>query len=669
MKSYLCLAILCWCNIFYAGKSFSQSNIDSLLSLLQKEQTDTGKSRLYLEIGNLHSQMGDSMDAHYAVKGLELARKEKWDAGYGRACILLSRIYRERSEYPRALEYGREAFEAYKKINDKDGMARALQSDAQVYTYAGLFTKALEISYASVALFEEVNDKAGLAGAYITMGACYRSLDDNKQALQFYEKALALNKEIGNKINIGKSIGNLGVVYETTGQYDKAAVNYKMAKKIFEEIGDEYALALLYSNEGDLFSKMGNYTASYNSLMLALEKEQKLGREIFIGTIHHTLGELFLLAARTPGIRSRMPLPFHKGTEALRNEALGHFKIQLEIGKQISDLTLLRNGNEMLSIASEELGNYKEALAYYKEGSRYKDSILNDENKQKIVGMEIGHLTETKDREISLLNKDKELQAAALERKNLLLYFILAGIAIISIFSYTLVRSYHKKKEAQYSQQISEVEMQVLRLQMNPHFIFNSLNAINKYILNNDRQEASSYLAKFSGLMRLTLENSRLPEVILAQDLHALELYMQLESLRFSHGFRYRIDVAPEIDKENTLIPPMLLQPFVENAILHGIRDKTDGEIDVRIVIEGASLRCIVQDNGDGLAAKSAHETPGEKNKHVSMSVKITQERLRIIERLKKVPTSFAIISGDGEKKKERPGVKVELVIPYELAF
>src|SRR6185295_6580718 len=142
-----------------------------------------------------------------------------------------------------------------------------------------------------------------------------------------------------------------------------------------------------------------------------------------------------------------------------------------------------------------------------------------------------------------------------------------------------------------------EVEMKALRAQMNPHFIFNSLHSINKYVMENDRENASAYLSKFSNLMRLILENSREHEVALAEDLHALELYIQLESLRFKNKFKYLIETDPAIDKENTLIPPLLLQPFVENAIIHGIQNKESGLIRISVKKENNMIKCAVEDN------------------------------------------------------------------------
>ena len=167
--------------------------------------------------------------------------------------------------------------------------------------------------------------------------------------------------------------------------------------------------------------------------------------------------------------------------------------------------------------------------------------------------------------------------------------------------------------------------------------------------------------------MRLTLEHSREKEVSLARDLSALELYMQLESLRFMNKFQYAIHVDPAIDKENVLIPPMLLQPFVENSIIHGIQHKEGGLIEIAIRKEGDLLRCMVEDNGVG-RKKSLDFKLTEDTKRVSLGVKITQERLQIINKLKKVKTAI-FITDLADINPVKTGLRIELLLPFENAF
>ena len=184
--------------------------------------------------------------------------------------------------------------------------------------------------------------------------------------------------------------------------------------------------------------------------------------------------------------------------------------------------------------------------------------------------------------------------------------------------------------------------------------------------MENDSRTASEYLTKFAKLMRLVLENSREQEIPIKDDLAALELYMQLESLRFENGFTYSIEIDPTIDKENTLIPPLMLQPFAENAIVHGISDKEDGVIRINIQTESNNMiKCILEDNGCG-GITLPQEESGKKRK--SFGIKITQERLKIINQLKKAKAAVNIFDLKDAENKPR-GSRIELLLPLQLAF
>jgi ligand-binding sensor domain-containing protein len=176
-----------------------------------------------------------------------------------------------------------------------------------------------------------------------------------------------------------------------------------------------------------------------------------------------------------------------------------------------------------------------------------------------------------------------------------------------------------------------ELEMQALRAQMNPHFIFNSLTSINRFILKNDRLSASDYLTRFSRLIRMVLNHSRLMLIPLDDELDMLRLYLDMEKLRFKEVFSYTIDAGNDADRENILIPPMLFQPFVENAIWHGLMHKSEpGRLDILLRIDGDILTCTITDNGVGrIVAAAASSKSAQKRK--SMGIDITQQRLNLI--------------------------------------
>lgn len=179
---------------------------------------------------------------------------------------------------------------------------------------------------------------------------------------------------------------------------------------------------------------------------------------------------------------------------------------------------------------------------------------------------------------------------------------------------------------------ISEVEMQALRAQMNPHFMFNSLNSINNFILKNDADNASAYLTRFARLMRLILDNSRQDWISLENELKALQLYIEMESLRFDNVFEYQVVVSPQVDQMLVLVPPMIIQPYVENAIWHGLlhRQEKGSYLSINIEKKGLYLEVKITDNGVGREAAQRLKSKFGSHKK-SHGMQITQERLEMV--------------------------------------
>lgn len=222
--------------------------------------------------------------------------------------------------------------------------------------------------------------------------------------------------------------------------------------------------------------------------------------------------------------------------------------------------------------------------------------------------------------------------------KTTIFYLMLGALGAAMVLGVYRYRVNEIRKEeslqAEFEKQIANVEMSALRAQMNPHFIFNCLNSIDRYIIKNDTKKASEYLNNFGRLIRLILQNSRSNYVNLKDELEALELYMKLEQMRFRNSFDYEIHVQHDINPENYEIPPMLIQPYVENAIWHGLNHKKEkGKVMVSICIHNDIVICTVEDNGIGRAASKAMMNNKE-IKRQSMGMNITSERMAIINKL-----------------------------------
>jgi sensor histidine kinase YesM len=203
--------------------------------------------------------------------------------------------------------------------------------------------------------------------------------------------------------------------------------------------------------------------------------------------------------------------------------------------------------------------------------------------------------------------------------------------AIVLVFRARLnwVRRRERAQEEQ-ARQLNELKLQALRAQMDPHFIFNCLNSIDSFIIANDREHASHYLGRFAKLIRLILQHSDSTRVPLEREVEMLKYYLELEALRFKTPFTFEVRVDEELDGEPVELPTMLVQPYIENAIWHGLRHKeTPGHIRVGFTLHGDQLECVVEDDGIGREASRAINRQ-RSGVHRSMGMRVSADRLRL---------------------------------------
>ncbi|MBT6006322.1 MAG: histidine kinase [Prolixibacteraceae bacterium] len=299
-------------------------------------------------------------------------------------------------------------------------------------------------------------------------------------------------------------------------------------------------------------------------------------------------------------------------------------------------------------------------LLYYNDSSSFSD--IFQRNTTHLVFNKSGEFEEyassTKDAiqkaKASLQPKKIELNKSQLELIIILLGVVLALFIIGLVIWKWRVRQ-RFRKEAQI-RKLRELELTAIRSQMNPHFLFNSLNSVQNLVQQNKGREAHLYLADFAGLIRKVLQNSEKEEVSLAEELEMTEQYLNLEKLRFD--FDFKISVNENIDANNTMVPAILLQPFAENAVIHGLQSKPENRrLIIDILKESTGIKVIIEDNGIGRdAAKKIAKTKNGKGS------KMIQERLKILQEKQGEKYSLEIIDLSGEKA----GTRVEIFIPEE---
>ncbi len=249
-------------------------------------------------------------------------------------------------------------------------------------------------------------------------------------------------------------------------------------------------------------------------------------------------------------------------------------------------------------------------------------------------------------------------------------WFIVSMIVLILFVIFLITKQVIqsvKKREAEktrINKLISESQLSALQAQMNPHFIFNAINGIQNYILNKEEDQAYRYLTKFSQLVRLVLNNSRNKELTLQEELDMLALYIELEQLRFDHAFDYRLTIDPSVNPYEIEIPSMLMQPYVENAIWHGLmnlKKERTGKLTIAISTENELLKIVIEDNGVGRAKANEFKT---NSIHHSVGMQLTEERLEMIRNIWKTNEVKVVIHDLYDEAQEASGTKVALFLP-----
>ncbi|HMR27937.1 MAG TPA: histidine kinase [Flavobacteriales bacterium] len=314
----------------------------------------------------------------------------------------------------------------------------------------------------------------------------------------------------------------------------------------------------------------------------------------------------------------------------------------------------------------ERLGDHATALNYVLQRDTLRDRIGGVDMAARMGEQLARHAAQLDSlAHVQQLALERAEAQARIDRQRTRTVAALGGGAVLLMGGAVAFAMDRRRRQARFAQQAAELEReaarfetQALRSQMNPHFIFNALNSIAGYVQGNDPDRAQSFLARFAKLMRAVLENSRFAEVPLARDLEVLRAYMELERVRAQGKFSYTIAVAPDLDAEAVLVPPLLAQPFVENAIWHGVAGKQgDGHIAVHVEQADGQLRIRVEDDGVG----RAQQRSAVSKEKTSLGTAITRSRLDLVEKQKGAPAGFRYV--------EVPvGTRVEIHLPLEMA-
>ncbi|MGN6250173.1 MAG: tetratricopeptide repeat-containing sensor histidine kinase [Ginsengibacter sp.] len=551
-----------------------------------------------------------------------------------------------------AMKLTDEAIQLAQNLKWQKGIALSLRQKGYVYYMSSDYVQSMDYLIKALKEAAPMDNQFFNATIYNNIGNIYADLKNYKRALNYYSKYFAIAKKTGSKTDEMNALINIGDIYTEMNDLPAGFDDFNEALSIATALDNKRISAAILNNLGEIYLKQKNeqLASSYfhRCLLLSDETDNQNAK----ATALNSLAEIYL----------------HQKKYKL---ALAFANRSLKLSKELSDLGWQANAYETLSKTYEAQKDFQKALYNYRKSELLKDSTLSGEKKQEIANLEMQYNFDRKEAEMKAADDKRQALAMAevnrqkvIKNASLGIGIILVLVAMAAIILYKRRKdNLEKRKEAEFNAQVAYTEMKALRAQMNPHFIFNSLNSINDYIDKHDTATATLYTTRFAKLMRMILENSEQKEILLSEDLKALELYMQLESMRMEHKFDYQIKVDEDIDPENTLIPPLILQPFVENSIWHGISKKQGaGKILISIKKEGSMINCIVEDNGIGMKESTVSKTENDNQSKKSLGMKITKARIDIMNKMKK--SNAKITESDLEV-----GTKIEIKLPEELAF
>lgn len=593
----------------------------------------------YTWIGNIYKEKGEyTIALENYLKALKIYEEENDEKNIGYPLLNISSIYRYLKQYEQAKKYATEAKSIYAKTNYAKGTGVSLYRLALIYFDEKDYDNAIRYAKDAKQIFEEIQDIYFQSLVNLTLGRCYRSMGQNELALKYFNDDLPIATQIGDKELISSVLENIGTIYVDNGDYSEALRYMRKSEKILIEINDRRSLQEMSVNFIELYSRINQP----DSVVKYLQLYRQLSDSLFSEQISSSVAE--------------MQAKYE--TEKKDKEILA---LNLEDQKKKNNILRLQNANDITNL-------------------KLQNSIIENETKTQSLNLSKEEQEKQQARiEIYKLNEEKHIQAIQEEKdkEQRTIVYLIVGFVVVSfimLLSFLNFRNKEKREQAILNQKATDLSLKVtenhlkaLRSQMNPHFIFNCVDSIERLLDAAKIEESKICLLNFSTLTRRVLENSMKRRIPLSEEVETLKIYMELENRRFRNPFTFSILIRPEIDAPTTLIPPLILQPFVENSIKHGFRDpEKPSHITIEVLKEDETLICIVEDNGVG-RKQCMNIRPLSGFKKESVGMKLTGERLQLISELKKTNAYFLV--DDLEDTFNNPqGTRVKVYLPYELS-
>lgn len=621
------------------GRQFWMSHPDTArlysrnaLDLSKKFNYRKGEAEALRIIGWSYHHENNEVQAKSDIrKAILIFDQIAFEPGLAAALNNLGAISTRMGDYAEGLQASQRALEIFQRLGNQEAIGSALNYIGVNYQAQGNYDKAIQYCLQALQIRRNIQDHPGIAFSLINMGNMYLAADKLNSALEYYRQALAYSEE-KRLPSLEFSLLQLGQTYGRLGQYEEAL--HYLNRVLKTNSNHVYALNSL----GEVYFAKKEYDLSLEHLLKCIALIEK-GNDIIYINVLNSISKVY-------NAQQRYPL------------ALSYAQRCLALAQQLGGKKEIKNAAETLSQIYAGLHDFTEAYKYQHLYISLKDSITSQEYTQRLAVLEANLELAKKQARIETLTQEQHFHQQELKRQTFLQNVFIVGLGLMLLLGVVIFRNIVLKRKAErllkdrlerdlelerlekeqkladYKSRAADLEMMALRAQMNPHFIFNSLNSINRFILKNEPEAASDYLTKFSRLIRLILQNSQAKSVCLENELDALRLYLEMEVSRFEGHFDYTISYEQDLEIEHLEVPPLIIQPYVENAIWHGLMHKGDkGNLLIELHRDNNTLCCRITD--DGIGRKRAGELKSKSaSKNKSLGMQITAHRLALINAL-----------------------------------
>lgn len=656
---------------FLSTSTLGQSQIDSLRSELVKPGLhDSTRVDLYNDLSFYYAGVNPEFGLAYSDSAFSLATRLGMTSRVTTSINNKGVNYWYQGKDSLALGAYQLVMEAHRKSGNRKGQAIATNNIALIKYNQGDYRGALESHEIATGIFEDLGLKKNTINSLVNTGVVFLALADYATAMEYFMKALGqttdqdipergnlftnlglvyknLNKlpeaesyhrkamelyrNAGMKQSEANSMGNLGAVLQTQGKAKEAEALFFGSLVLNKEIGNKRRIASDFTALGSLFKESKQSDFAWKYLDSARSFYSEIGEKLNLSTV---LLQLADLEKRKAGRKDWGKVL------SLEQEALS-------LALESESLEAQRSAWKALAETQESLKDFEKSLFSYQQYQAFQDSIFNDKNEKKLLSLQIGHEYENREKilkagfqtEKQLLESDKEQ-----ERLKASLYLLgIGALLLIGGGGFFAIRQQQKNRqkrlESEFRAQVAELELKALKAQMNPHFIFNALSSISNFLLKNQADHADRYLTRFSRLIRRILEYSEVREISLATEVDLLRDYIAIESLRLGKPVEFKLIPEEGVDVEKLMIPPLILQPLVENSLWHGIANsEEDGLITLKVFRQDEGFLLVLRDNGTGI-----REAVQVGEKHQSMGMRLVQNRLENLSKSKKT-SSWSVL-------------------------